>query len=420
MNKWILAALALIAGAAIGHYGFQDKPRPVASQAGVKKPLYFRNPMNPEITSPVPAKDDMGMDFIPVYAEGEAEKTSPGAVRIDPAALQDMGVRTVQVRRGMVTGDIRTVGRVAWDEEGIRSIHAKYSGWVSKLYADKTGQPVKKGAPLLSIYSPQVVSTQQEYLLALENEKTLKASPFPEVREGAARLLESTGERLRLFDMPPSQIVKLSAKGAAMKDVFIDSPASGVVTRIGAREGDNVTPATELFAIADLSKVWVLADLYESDVSQVKEGDTVSLGFADFPGRDFSGKIAYLYPYLDAKTRTVKARIVLDNPGMMLKPEMYADVVIHSGMKRDALVLPVEAVVRTGTRNLVYVQLAPGRFEPREVKLGLSSGGNVEILAGLPEGQKVAVSGVFLIDSDSRISAAAAKKMQGMKTGERK
>lgn len=426
MNKKILttAVIALVLGTGIGYLISLGKPSAHIEKQGIaNKPLYFRNPMNPEITSPIPAKDDMGMDYIPVYAEGRGMKVAPGTVRIDSTVVQDMGVRTSKVRHEALSRNIRTVGRVVYDEGNLIRLHPRYSGWVEKLYADKTGQQVKKGRALLSIYSPEIVSSQQEYLLALNN--SAKDSPFADVRNGAKSLLESTRERLRLFDMPENQLERIEAGRKAMQDTYIDSPISGIVTNIGAREGDRVTPETELYAIADLSTIWVLADLYENDMPWVKKGDTVSMQVPDIPGRSFVGRIAYIYPYVEAKTRTVKVRIELGNRELTLKPDMYANVDIHSDRQVDALTVPSEAVIRTGARNLIFIQKGPGRFEPRDVTLGVSSNGRVQILNGVKEGEIVVTSGQFLLDSESKIREAAArmtepKMPEGMKMGGKK
>lgn len=414
MSKLATVILALAIGAGIGYFASYAKPKQTNQPAATaKKPLYYRSPMNPEVTSAVPAKDNMGMDYIPVYAENNAGKASPGEVRIDPVVVQDIGVRTEKARREALARDIRTVGRVTYDEDRLVRLHPKYSGWVDKVYADKTGQQVKKGEPLLAIYSPQLVSSQQEYLLALENASGLHTSPFADVRQGAASLLESTRNRLSLFDMPAWQIDKLQRDRKVMKDVVIDSPMTGVVTAIGARGGDRIGPETELYAIADLSRIWVLADLYENDMPWVGQGDAVSIRLADIPGRSFEGRVDYVYPYLDAKTRTVKVRIELDNPHLLLKPDMYANVDVHSDRQVDALTIPGDAVIRTGTRNLVFIQSAPGRFEPREVELGVSSNGRIQVLRGLAAGETVVTSAQFLIDSESKIREAAERMSAG-------
>ncbi len=420
MNRLAIAILALAVGAGIGYLASHEKSKQAAVSVA-KKPLYYRNPMNPEITSPVPARDDMGMDYIPVYAESDQGKASPGEVRIDPAVVQDIGIRTAQAKREAIAREIRTVGRIAYDEDRLMRLHPKYSGWVDKVYADKTGQPVKAGEALLAVYSPQLVSSQQEYLLALENESALEKSPFPDVRSGAASLVDSARQRLALFDMPASQIRQIERNRKVLKDVIIESPMAGIVTAIGAREGDRIGPETEIYSIADLSRVWVLADLYENDMSWVRKGDEVIIRLADIPGRAFNGKVDYIYPYLDAKTRTVKVRVELANPGLLLKPDMYADVGLHSDRKIDALTIPREAVIRTGTRDIVFIQKSPGRFEPREVVLGVSARGRVQIVEGLKEGEQVVTSAQFLIDSESNIREAAERmasgKHEGMKMG---
>ncbi|HQT27551.1 MAG TPA: efflux RND transporter periplasmic adaptor subunit, partial [Burkholderiales bacterium] len=256
MNKSVIATtiLALGVGAGIGYLLSSAKPRQVNQSVTVgKKPLYYRSPMNPEVTSPVPAKDNMGMDYIPVYANTGAAKASPGEVRIDPVVVQDIGVRTEKAKREALSRDIRTVGRVTYDEDRLIRLHPKYSGWVDKVFADKTGQTVKKGESLLAVYSPQLVSSQQEYLLALDNASALHDSPFPDVKNGAASLVGSARRRLELFSMPAWQINQLEQDGKVMKDVIVDSPMTGIVTAIGAREGDKIGPETEIYAIADLS-----------------------------------------------------------------------------------------------------------------------------------------------------------------------
>lgn len=421
MNKLAIAIFALALGAGIGYLASHEQHKQANPPAAAKKPIYYRNPMNPEITSPVPAKDDMGMDYIPVYAEGGKSKASPGEVRIDPVVVQDIGVRTAQAKREAIVREIRTVGRVTYDEDRLANLHPKYAGWVDKVYADRTGQQVQKGEALLAIYSPQLVSSQQEYLLALENRSALEKSPFPDVREGAASLVDSARKRLALFDMPESQIRQIERSRKVLKDVLIDSPMTGIVTAIGAREGDRIGPETGIYSIADLSRIWVLADLYENDMPWVRKGDDVVISLADIPGRSFKAKVDYVYPYLDAKTRTVKIRVELANPDLLLKPDMYANVDIHSDRQFDALTIPVEAVIRTGTRDIVFVQKSPGRYEPREVVLGVSSNGRVQIIKGLMEGEQVVTSAQFLIDSESKIREAAERmasgKHEGMKMG---
>lgn len=380
------------------------------SQPKERQPLFYRNPMNPEITSPVPAKDEMGMDYIPVYPEQDAGVPA-GTVRIDPTVVQNIGVRTAVVERTTLSRSIRTIGRVTYDEQRVVRLHPKYDGWVEKLFIDKTGDRVRKGDMLLSIYSPQLVATQEEYLLALDSAARLKNSPFADVREGAASLLRSTRERLRLLDVPQHQIAQIGAERKVMKGMHIHSPLDGVVMNIGAREGERITPQTELYMVTDLSHVWVTVDIYEDDIPWVRKDDMAKMRVAGIPGRVFTGKVAYVYPYLEAKTRTIKIRLEFDNSDFALKPDMFANVELLASRQVDALAVPAESIVRTGTQEQVLVRRAPGRFEPRMVVPGVSANGQIQIVSGLEEGEVVVTSGQFLIDSESKLKEATAKML---------
>ncbi len=417
MNRqtWIASILMLALGAGGGYWlseRLRVEKQPAQAEAK-SKPLFYRNPMNPEITSPVPAKDPMGMDYIPVYAdrvEGQTEKEE-GLVSIDPVTVQNMGVRTIKAKRTEISHSIRAVGRIVFNEERLARIHSKTEGWVEKLYVDKTGEWVAKDRFLLSLYSPQLVASQQEYLLALNSLKVLEKSPIEDIRKGAEDLVKTSRERLKLLDVPEHQIHELEHSRKIKKNLHIHSPFGGVVMKIGVREGQYITPATELYMLADLSKVWVLADIYEYELPWVREGDDVEMQLASVPGTVFHGRLAYIYPYAESKTRTIKVRLEFDNPGMSLKPELFADITIHANRQLDAVVIPAEAVLRSGVAERVFVVRAPGKFEPRIVKLGLGSEGLVQVLEGLEAGEEVVVSSQFLIDSESKLREAM-KKMQ--------
>ncbi len=376
--------------------------------------LFYRNPMNPEITSPVPAQDEMGMDYIPVYAEGSSagDSAPAGTVSIDPVVVQNIGVRTAPVVREALGREIRSVGRISFDEERLSRLHPKTEGWIEELYIDKTGERIDRDTILLSFYSPQLVTSQQEYLLALNNLDVLGQSPYAEIRQGAEELVSSARERLELLDVPEHQIRELEQTRQARKSLHIHSPFDGVVINIGAREGQHVTPGTELYEIADLSRVWVLADVYDNEVPWIQQGDRAEMKLASIPGQVFSGQVGYIYPYAEAKTRTVKVRLEVDNPDLLLRPDMFADVIIHAQRQNDALVIPEEAVVRSGEREQVFVVRAPGKFEPREVTLGLSAQGKVQVIAGLHAGEQVVTSSQFLIDSESKLREATAKMLE--------
>ena len=388
-------------------------PVSAGSGADTPEPIFYRHPMTPEITSPVPARDDMGMDYIPVYADSAVRSAGPpGTVLIDPVTVQSIGVRTAAAERRTLTRTIHTLGRVDYDEQRITRLHPKVDGWIDELYVETTGERIAEDHILLNIYSPQLVVTQQEYLLALSNRATLSASPFPDIRRGADELVESTLTRLRLLDVPEHQIFELTQTGQVQEQLHIHSPADGIVVSVGVREGQYVTPQTELFTVADLSHVWVLVDIFEDELPWVRVGDRVRMTVAAAPGRIFEGQLTYVYPYAESRTRTVKARLEFDNPDLLLKPDMFADVTIMASPEIDAVAVPSESVVRSGIREQVFVVREPGKFEPRDVRPGVGSDGWTQILEGIEAGEQVVVSAQFLIDSESKLREAAAKMLE--------
>ena len=446
MNKNILLAVVTLVLGLLGGYfisGTQQSGKTADMSPAVVKgdgpcangaqPLTWRNPMNPAVTSSTFTKDGMGMDYVPVCADNGAEtgegNAPVGTVKIDPTVTQNMGVRVSKAEYKNLSQSITTVGRITFDETKLVTLHPKVEGWVDKLFVDKTGESVKQDTMLLSFYSPQLVATQEEYLLALANWEQLKDSPYEDISDGAKRLLDSSLDRLRFFDVAEHQIKALQKTHQVRKSMHIHAPAAGVVTKIGAREGAHVTPMSELYQIADLSRVWVLADLYEYEISWVKTGDEATLSIASQPGRTFIGHITYIYPYLDPKTRTNKVRIEFDNAEGLLKPDMFGDVTITASSKKPGLFVAREAVLITGKKSHLFVQTEPGHFEPRTVKIGTQADGLVEIMDGVQDGELVVTSGQFLIDSESSIREAAAKMvtperesqqpaMQGMDMGD--
>lgn len=323
-----------------------------------------------------------------------------------------MGVRTAIAKQTLLSHAVRAVGRIAYDEERIVRLHPKTEGWIETLRVNKTGQRVRKNDDLLSIYSPHHVASLREYVLALNGLKIMQNSPIEEIRRGAEELVKSSRERLKLLDVQDHQLHDLSNIDAIKKGLHIHSPADGIVVNIGAREGQYVTPETELFMIADLSKVWVYAEIYEYELPWVKEGDPVEIRLAGVPGRTFKGRLAFIYPYAEAKTRTIKVRLVFDNAALLLKPDMFAEVTILADKQMDAVVIPAEAVIRSGAQTQVLVVRAPGKFEPRKVATGLASNDDIAILDGLAAGEEVVTSAQFLIDSESKLNEATAKMME--------
>ena len=416
-SVWIIVTIVAIAALSFGLFGgywFANSRVDSTDMEAApvqREPLFYRNPMNAEITSPVPAKDHMGMDYVPVYADDDSSGPA-GTVSIDPVTTQNIGVRTAVAESGTIAREINTVGRVDYDEQRIVRLHPKTQGWVEELRIGTTGEAIESDEILLSIYSPQLVSTQQEYLLALNSLKTLSESPFEDVRQGAADMVETTLERLRNLDVPEHQIQMLKDTREVMKLLHIHSPAPGIVVNVGVRDGQYVTPQTEMYMIADLSRVWVIVDIFEEELPWVKVGDRAEMRVAAVPGGVIRGELTYINPYAERATRTIKARLEFDNSELLLKPDMFADVSIQASPRENVITVPSEAIIRSGLREQVFVVRAPGKFEPRIVEVGLSGGGSTEVRSGLNAGEEVVVSAQFLIDSESKLREAAAKMLE--------
>ena len=381
-----------------------------AKAADKGKIMFYRNPMDPKITSPVFTKDEMGMDYIPVYAselKGEAGPAVEGlsGVKIDPDRQQLIGLTTAPVAEGQVGGEIRTTARVAVDETRIRHIHVKVDGYVEKLFVDFVGAPVAKGKPLFTFFSPDFVSAQEDYLLAVKTQKSLQGGSL---QSSGSDLLEASRRRMALWDVPANEMAQLEKTGVVRKSLTLYSPISGVVTAKTAVEGMRISPADTPFEITDLGHVWGIADVYEPEIPRVHVGMPAELALSTFPGRTFQGRVAFIDPQVDPKSRTVKVRVDLANPKGELKPEMYGEMVLKS-QARKGLTVPIDAVLDSGARKIVFVALGEGRFEPREVQTGANLGEAVEIRGGLKAGESVVTRANFLVDSESRLRAALAQ-----------
>jgi RND family efflux transporter MFP subunit len=386
-------------------------PNASAASSAERRVLYYRHPMNPAIRSDAPAKDDMGMDYVPVY-EDEAAGASAIRGRATVVLLADrvslLGIRSEPVGEGGMQGAIRTVGRVAVDERKQEAVHAKYEGYVEKLHASFTGQPVRKGQPLASIYSPELVAAQQEYLVARRAEGRLKDSAVPGVSASGAELADAARQRLRYFDVRPEEVQALEKSGTPRRTVTVISPVTGVVLEKTVVEGMRVSSADRLYQLADLSTIWVLAEVYEKDLGAVRLGMPARVSLSQQAGRERQGRIAFVSPTVKAETRTVEVRIEVENRDGTLKPDMFVDVQLEGG-EVAALTVPESAVIQTGERALVFVDAGKGRYEPREVKLGSRTPGGYAVISGVSKGERVVVSANFLLDSESSLRAAAAQ-----------
>jgi len=361
--------------------------------------------------SPAPAKstDDFdelkGLTLESIQKEGKVQEIAPGTVQISPERQQLIGVRFGTVEPRTLQKVIRTVGRIDYDEKRIGIVSPKISGWIEELYVDFTGQFVRKGDPLLTIYSPELVSTQEEYLLALKARQDWSKSPFSEVAESGTLLAESARRRLKLWDISDAQIKALEESREPKKTLTLYSPFTGYVLEKMVNKGRFVDAGMSLYKIADLSVVWLIADIYESELPVIRLGQPATIQMAYYPGEVFTGKAIYIYPYLDAQTRTAKVRYEFANPHGKLKPEMFANVEITVRFG-DKLAVPEGAVIDTGIRKVVIVDRGAGYFEPREVRLGVKAGEVFEVLDGLKAGERVVTSANFLIDSESKLKEA--------------
>ena len=374
-----------------------------------RKLLYYRNPMGLADTSPTPKKDPMGMDYVAVY-EGEdepGEPAAPGQVRISTEKIQKLGVRIEAASMRLLGKTVRAAGRVEPDERRIFAISPKFEGYVERLHVNVTGQPVTKGQPLFEVYSPELVSAQREYAIAVQGMQAMKDAGA-EAQAGMKQLAESSLTRLRNWDLSPDQVAALMKTGQAQRSITFPSPVSGVVTEKKALQGMRFMPGDMLYQVTDLSSVWVVADVFEQDIGLVKPGAKASVKITAYPNQVFEGRITYVYPTLKAETRTVPVRVELANPRGLLKPAMFAQVELSVGSKLPVLTVPDSALIDTGTRRLVLVQVKEGRFEPREVEVGARGENFVEIVKGLREGEQVVVAANFLIDAESNLKAAVA------------
>jgi len=383
-----------------------------------KKIKYWAAPMDPTYIRNKPGKSPMGMDLVPVYEEEGDEKEPASTIRIDPVTIQNMGVRMARVKRKPLVKNIRTFGNITYDERRIYAVNTKFNGWIEKLYVDFIGETVKKGQPLFDIYSPELVTAQEEYLLSLHHNESLKESPYASIREGAQRLLKASRTRLKYWDLTEKQIKTIENTGTVQKALTIFSPAGGVVIKKIAFQGHHVKAGEHLYEIADLSKVWVDVEVYEYEFPWIKKGMPAEMALSYIPGKIFTGNVLYIYPFLTAKTRTARLRLEFPNPDYQLKPDMYANVNLKSAASEDSLVIPQEAVIDSGVRKVVFVALGKGKFQPREVRLGLEGNDDeFQVLEGLKENEQIVISAQFMLDSESRLREAIQKMLEVQQQG---
>lgn len=394
-NSLVVGAVAIgvIAGVAVGFFIAHRMMTGDLKQRDMKgMPMEGTMPMK-------------GMEPMPGMSE-----PSSGAMVVPAVRRQLIGVRSTPVTYASLGQEIRALGTVGYDERGLTQVTVKTSGWVREVFVDSIGRPVRKGDPLFTLYSPDLLATQDEYLLAVKTQGQLATSPLTEVKANAASLVASTRERLRLWDVTDAQIMALERRGTATPVLTVYAPSSGIVLKREALPGKYVEPGTTLYEVAELSTVWISADIYESEVAAVTLNQPASVMFAAYPGKIFRGNVSYIYPSLNTEARTVRVRVELPNPGLKLKPGMYGNVTLQMDAVHT-LVVPKEAVLETGLRQLVFLDRGQGRYEPASVKLGRRSQDDVEVLEGLKAGDRVVTSANFLLDAESKLASASSMQV---------
>jgi Cu(I)/Ag(I) efflux system membrane fusion protein len=391
----ILVAAAIVVAFLAGRFFAPDGDSGTAAtgDGGEREILYWVAPMDANYRRDAPGKSPMGMDLVPVYAD-EVD-SQPGTVKIDPTVINNLGVRTAEAERGTLPRHIDTVGYVKFDEDTLHHVHTRVDGWIEKLATTATGDPVEKGQLLFELYSPTLVNAQQEFLAALRSSNTV--------------LQQASRERLMALGVTESEVARLEKERTVRQRVRKYARADGVVAHLAVREGIYITPANEVMSIAELDKVWVLAEVFEREAAWVKPGQMAMVELDYLPGKMWHGTVDYVYPELDPKSRTLTVRIRFDNEDEMLRPNMFARVIIHAEATGQVVHVPREAVIRGGTIDRVVVALGEGRYRSRPVTLGIESHDRVAILSGLEAGEEIVVSGQFLIDSESNIEAALAR-----------
>ncbi len=384
----ITGVVAMSMGAIIGfNLSDQEEQSAEINSAEKKEVLYWIAPMDPNYRRDEPGKSPMGMDLIPVYEEGSDEEHGIGAIKISPDVVHNLGVQIAEVQTGVIHSEIKTVGYVKYDEEQLKHIHPRVEGWVEKLHIKASGDPVKKDQPLYELYSPQLVNAQEEYLLALNrNNKSL---------------IKAAENRLKALQISNAFIEQLKQHRKVTHAITFYAPQGGVVDNLNVREGFYVKPGTTLMSIGKLDKVWVEVEIFARQASLVKEGLPVSMTLDYLLGKQWLGEVDYVYPSIDPKTRTLRVRLRFNNQDRILKPNMFAEVKIFADSKKQFLLVPNEAVIRTGTRNVVVLALGKGYFKSVAVELGVSDKNYIAITAGLKAGDQIVVSAQFLLDSES-------------------
>lgn len=394
MKQTIVVGGALVIGVIVGIIGYYligaggDMTAEGKASGGDDEPLYWVAPMDPNFRRDEPGKSPMGMDLVPVYAEDETDK---GTIRVSPAVEHSIGVRTAPVRRGRLHDELTTVAFVQYDEELLWHAYPRVDGWIDRLYVESVGEEIESGDPLYDIYSPMLVNAQEEYASAIAADNRT--------------LIDSAEERLRSLNVPRAYLDRIREQGTISQSITMRAQQTGVVSSLAVREGHYVTPGTEIMEIAGLGRVWVTAEVFESDVASVDVGDAIEFRFGYQPGEVYRARIDFIHPVLEAMTRTLQVRASVPNPHRKLKPNMFAEATIHVEGEDEVLLVPQEAVIRTESRDRVVLARGDGRYKSVAVRVGRVTDEQAEVLEGLEDGDQIVTSAQFLIDSESNITS---------------
>ena len=383
--------------------------------SGEREILYWRAPMDPNEIYDEPGKSKMGMDLVPVYSD---EAGSSGIVKIDGVLQQQMNLHTIVVKKKNLQKEIYTNGVLTTDERKEFAVTTKVSGWIDKLYVNYTGQEISKGDKLLEIYSPQLVSAQEEVLTAVKYKKSVDASSDQQIKKSGDDLLENSLRKLRLLDIPELDINKLIEQGNVKKNLTLYAPFDGIVLKKNISEGEKIMAGKTLLQIADLKKLWLKADIYENELPIISVGSKADITFSYFPGEISKGTVSFIYPTVDPKTRTVQVRFDIPNPDLKYKPSMFANVVLKGKAINNAVAIPEQSIIRSGKESIVIVALGEGKFKPVDVKLGQYAEGYYQVLEGLTEGTEIVTNSQFLIDSESNLRSAVNKFQSSKETSD--
>ena len=389
-------------------------PEPAEASSGERKILYWQAPMDPTFISDKPGQSPMGMDLIPVY-EDHVITDAAGTVRIDPVFVQNIGVQSTEITRTDIPFTIRTIGHLTYDDSQVVLVNTKYEGWIEQVHVNYIGEPVTQGQPLFDIYSPQLVTTQKEYLQALDYATRMAESGYPDIEERAHALLVSSLERLKYWDVSDEQISQLEQSHELRRTLSVTAPVSGLIVEKMNQTlvGMYVNAGMNLYKIVDLSSIWVEVEIFEHQVPWLKIGQRAVVELPYAPGEQYVGRVRYLYPYFDKSTRTMKVSLELPSPGQKLRANMYANVTFEVPSAEGVLAVPEEAVIHSGLRNIVVLDRGNGTFQVREVVLGVNGNGLWEVKEGVSEGERIVISAQFLIDSESSLQEAIQKMISG-------